>query len=116
LGALLEAWWRQAGEREGVVVVGRLRLGRPSPGRTAGWSIPGAIGRSLGRGSVPVDVELWPFHEEWTRVTMTPQRRVLASDRYFRTGHRALGRFLADLARLEAATEVRGPRSSNSVP
>ena len=68
------------------------------------WTISGQVRRLTRWHWVPVVVELWPVHDRWTMITMTPRGRVIATRRYFRTGHRVIERFTELLANTSAAT------------
>jgi hypothetical protein len=46
---------------------------------------------------IPVVVEMWSVDGCLIRITMAPQRSVLASSRYFRLGHYALDGLSAEL-------------------
>jgi hypothetical protein len=59
------------------------------------WVITARFRRYLRR--VPVVIELWPVHDRWSMMTMTPRRRVAAGRGYFRAGHRAMDRLAAAL-------------------
>jgi hypothetical protein len=97
LPAALDAWW-SAGARAGLVTVhNELRLGPPEGEVRTGWRLHGRIRRFTTLHWVPVVVELWPIHDEFTMMTMTPQSHVLTSKRYFRLGHAALDHLWAEL-------------------
>jgi hypothetical protein len=106
LGDILDAWWAGRGEDGMVTVERRLRLGPPHTTSGMSWTMTGQIRRLTRCHWVPVVVELWPVYEAWTMMTMTPRVRVLASERYFRSGHRVLDRLTLDLS---AASERLGP-------
>ncbi|MFI5041022.1 MAG: hypothetical protein ACHQNA_04110 [Acidimicrobiales bacterium] len=97
LGAMLDEWW--TGATDGRVLVHPcLELREPLGGPRGGWSIRGRVKRLASVRWVPVVVDMWPVHDRWTIITMTPQRRVVCSRRYFRAGHSGLDRFTAALA------------------
>jgi hypothetical protein len=88
-------WWA-ARARDGTVTVARrLRLGSPR-GDVGGWTMDGRLRRFTRWHCVPVVVEVSSIHGHWV-VSMTPQTRVVASGRYFRTGNRALDRLSTEL-------------------
>jgi hypothetical protein len=98
LPAALDAWWT-AGQRAGSVRVRRrLELKRPEGDAGAGWRIEGRIRCLTTLHWIPVVVELWPKYDEFTVMTMTPRRPVVATRRYFRVGHAVLDRFWVELA------------------
>jgi hypothetical protein len=102
VAAPLAEWWT-AGARDGVITVARrLRLGPPRGDPGTGWTMDGWIRRLTRWHWVPVVVELWPLHGNWM-MTMTPQAHVVASKRYFRTGHLVLDRLTTELAGPAAA-------------
>ncbi|MBV9661138.1 MAG: hypothetical protein JO337_08280 [Acidimicrobiales bacterium] len=97
LDSTLQGWW-QARARDGEVTVGRrLRLERPTGGPAQGWTISGKLRRRTVVQWVPVSLELWPVHDRFTRVTLTPRGWVLTTRRYFRAGHGLIERFWVDL-------------------
>jgi hypothetical protein len=102
LPATLHAWWATRARSGAVTVLRRLQLGPPTCDEAAGWTMTGRVRRLTALHWVPVVIELWPVHEEFTRLTMTPQTNVLASRRYFRLGHHVLDRLSADLAEVTA--------------
>jgi hypothetical protein len=98
LPAALDAWW-EAGERAGSVRVHRrLQLKPPEGDAGAGWRMQGRVRRLTTLRWIPVVVELWPMYDQYTMMTMTPQRPVLVSRRYFRLGHAVLDRLWLELA------------------
>jgi hypothetical protein len=104
LAPMIDEWWGTA--RGGTTTVDRrLRLAAPKGDRFGGWTITGEVRRLTRWHWVPVVVELWPVHDRWTMITMTPRGRVVATRRYFRTGHRAIERFTDLLAHTSAALE-----------
>jgi hypothetical protein len=40
--------------------------------------------------SIPVELTLWPWLGEWTKLSLEPGKHVLITRRYFRKGHRML--------------------------
>jgi hypothetical protein len=38
--------------------------------------------------SIPVRIEVWPVHDCFCRICLTPGRNVMTSRHYFRKGHR----------------------------
>jgi hypothetical protein len=116
LAAILDGWW-SAGAVEGrVTVERRLRLGPPQTASGVSWTMTGQIRRLTRWHWVPVVVELWPVYEQWTMMTMTPRVRVFASERYFRSGHRALDRLTADLAAASCGVTSLGPPQPSRRP
>jgi hypothetical protein len=102
LPAALDAWWA-AGQKAGSVrVYRRLQLKPPEGDPGAGWRMCGRVRRLTTLHWIPVVVELWPMYDEFTMMTMTPQRPVIATRRYFRLGHAVLDRLWAELAAREA--------------
>jgi hypothetical protein len=98
LPAALDAWWA-AGQKAGTVRVRRhLELKLPEGDAGAGWRIQGRIRCVATLHWIPVVVELWPRYDHFTMMTMTPQRPVLATRRYFRVGHAVLERLWVELA------------------
>jgi len=98
LPAALDAWW-EAGEKAGSVRVHRrLQLQPPEGDAGAGWRMQGRVRRLTTLHWIPVVVELWPMYDQFTMMTMTPQRPVLTSKRYFRLGHAVLDRLWQELA------------------
>jgi hypothetical protein len=98
LPAALDSWW-EAGEKAGSVRVHRrLQLKLPQGDAGVGWRMEGRVRRLTTLHWIPVVVELWPMYDEFTMMTMTPQRPVLASKRYFRLGHAVLDRLWMELA------------------
>jgi hypothetical protein len=105
LPAALDTWWATGQKAGSVRVRRRLELKPPEGDAGAGWRMQGRI-RCLTLHWIPVVVELWPRYEEFTMMTMTPQRPVLATRRYFRVGHAVLERLWSELA---SATSQPGP-------
>jgi hypothetical protein len=94
----IEDWW-ESGQKDGSVRVHRrLQLKLPEGDAGTGWRMQGRVRRLTTLHWIPVVVELWPMYDEFTMMTMTPQRPVLATKRYFRLGHAVLDRLWADLA------------------
>jgi hypothetical protein len=101
LPSALDAWWA-AGQKAGSLqVYRRLQLKPPEGDARGGWRMRGRIRRLIALHSIPVVVELWPRYDDFTIMTMTPQRPVLATRRYFRIGHAVLDRLWAELAAQE---------------
>jgi hypothetical protein len=98
LPSALDSWW-EAGQKEGSVRIHRrLQLKAPEGDVGVGWRMQGRVRRLTTLHWIPVVVELWPMYDEFTMMTMTPQRPVLVTRRYFRLGHTVLDRLWADLA------------------
>jgi hypothetical protein len=106
LQATLDAWWSTRARAGAVVVQHRLRLLQPERLGAAGWKIRGRVRRLTTLHWVAVQIELWPVHEELTRLTMSPEGHVLASSRYFRLGHHVLDLLSEDLAGISLAGGV----------
>ena len=87
LPAGLEAWWATGQQAGSVRVRHRLELQLPEGDAGAGWRMQGRLRCLTPLHWIPVVVELWPRYDEFTMMTMTPQRPVLATRRYFRVGH-----------------------------
>jgi hypothetical protein len=98
LATALDGWWATAARADAVLVRRRLLLGPPQGNASAGWVMVGRVRHLTTLRSVPVVVELWPIHEAFTKVTMTPQIDVRPSKRYFRLGHAVLDRLETDLS------------------
>lgn len=88
-------WWRTQSRNGTVAIDRRLVLERPCHDRGV-WSVRGRMRRGVR--SVPVELELWPHLDHWTKLTVTPGRRVRTSRRWFRRGNRLLDRFTSTLA------------------
>jgi hypothetical protein len=105
----LDAWWEsRSASGEVVRVHRRLQLGRPRYDGSEGWAMRGRVRGLTSPHWVAIRLELWPLHEHFVRMTMTPQGRVLVSRRYFRVGHSALDRFSSDLIELSRSEEPTG--------
>jgi hypothetical protein len=113
---MLADWWAAGASDGAVTVARRLRLGPPRGGPGIGWTMNGRVRRLTRWHWVPVVVELWPVHGNWTMMTMTPQARVIASRRYFRTGHFVLDRLTAELAESTASAVDPRPRPTGAAP
>jgi hypothetical protein len=108
LPSALDAWWT-AGEKAGAVRVHRrLQLTSPQGGPGVGWRMHGRVRRLTSPRSIPVVVELWPKYDDFTVMTMTPQRSVLATRLYFRLGHAVLDRLRAELEAWELSNPPAG--------
>ena len=107
LPAAVAAWWA-AGQKAGSVrVYRRLELRPPEGDAGAGWRMQGRVRRLTTLHWTPVVVELWPKYDDFAVITMTPQRPVLATRRYFRLGHAVLDRLWAELAAREDSYSAR---------
>jgi hypothetical protein len=116
LGAIVAEWWETGagqgsgddgghGERR---VDASLRLELPRADARGGWTATGRVRRCTRWHWVPVIVELWPAHDHWTIVMMTPRRRVMTSRRYFRIGNAALDRLTTQLGATSAGRRSGG--------
>jgi hypothetical protein len=98
----LPMWWTRRARRGGVRV---HRLSLEAPRIDAGGTLrmQGRLRASpLGR-TIPVELTLWPWLGEWTKLSLEPRRHVVMTRSYFRRGHRTLdrlSRLLADDVRL----------------
>jgi hypothetical protein len=101
LPAALDAWWTARQKTGSVRIYHRLQLRLPQGDVGSGWRMEGRVRRLTTLRWIPVVVELWPMYDDFTMMTMTPQRRVLATRRYFRLGHAVLDRLWAELAARE---------------
>jgi hypothetical protein len=93
----LDIWWAGDTATSQLRVQHRLELGPPRGDPTLGWTFKGRVRRLTTLHWVPVVIELWPVYDDFVKMTMTPQVRVLASKRYYRLGHAVLDRLWADL-------------------
>jgi hypothetical protein len=85
----VRSWWLAAARR-GRVGVNRLSLEAPRIDVGGTLRMRGRLRTSpLGR-ATPVDLTLWPWLGEWTKLSLEPQRHVVMTRGYFRRGHRAL--------------------------
>jgi hypothetical protein len=98
LPAALDTWWANGQKAGSVRVRRRLELKPPDGDAGAGWRMQGRLRCITPLHWIPVVVELWPRYDEFTMMTMTPQRPVLATRRYFRVGHAVLNRLWVELA------------------
>ncbi len=86
----LDEWWRRAAQDGRVRVSRRLSLEEPRPLRGGTWRASGRLRSPLLVRSIPVELLLWPYIGNWTRMSLEPQRSVHTGRRYFRRGHRSL--------------------------
>jgi hypothetical protein len=93
-----------------------LQLKPPEGDAGVGWRMQGRVRRLTTLHWIPVVVELWPMYDEFTMMTMTPQRRVLASKRYFRLGHAVLDRLWRELASRSGRPPPLAPSGSTRSP
>jgi hypothetical protein len=93
----LKSWWSSRA-KHGRVRINRLSLETPWIDAGDAMRLHGRLraGR-LGR-SIPVELTLWPWLGEWTKMSLEPQRHVVMTRSYFRRGHRALDLIAARLA------------------
>ena len=114
LPAGLEAWWATGQQAGSVRVRHRLELQLPEGDAGAGWRMQGRLRCLTPLHWIPVVVELWPRYDEFTMMTMTPQRPVLATRRYFRVGHAVLNRLWSELASAASQPGQKGPGDGDS--
>ena len=89
LAIVLGEWWAQQASSGGARVNRSLVVSdRQLEGGL--WTLRGRLRRGVGRRPVPVALELWPHLGRFTRLTLTPRSRVVASRHYFKVGNRAL--------------------------
>lgn len=101
----LDAWWGGGSEPCTIRLQRRLELGPPRGDSLLGWTFKGRVRRLTTLHWVPVVIELWPVYEDFVKMTMTPQVRVLASKRYFRLGHAVLDRLWTDMVETSSRVE-----------
>jgi hypothetical protein len=82
---------------ESVTIGRRLQLQPPVGSAATGWTLAGRMRRLTAFYWIPVVVQVWSVDGCLIRITMAPQRTVLASRRYFRLGHHALDGLSAEL-------------------
>jgi hypothetical protein len=107
LSGALDAWWSARAKSGTVTVHHQLQLGRPQADGAHGWTMKGRVRRLTSLHWVPVRLELWPLHEHFTRMTLTPQSHVFTSKRYFRVGHSVLDRLSDELIELSSQVDRR---------
>jgi hypothetical protein len=91
----LHEWW-QLHAKCGRVEVRGLTLHEPEA-RANTWTLRADLHRGGAR-PLQMELTLWQCIGEWAKVTLDPQRSVLASRGYFRAGHRALDGLCEQLA------------------
>jgi hypothetical protein len=105
LACALDIWWAGDAAPNALRVQRRLELGPPRGDSTLGWTFKGRVRRLTTWHWVPVVIELWCVYDDFVKMTMTPEVRVLASKRYYRLGHAVLDRLWADL--VETSSRVK---------
>jgi hypothetical protein len=112
LAAALNEWFSDGTATRVVTLQHRLELAPPQGDPWRGWRLKGRVRRLTSLHWVPVVVELWPVYDDFVRMTMTPQVRVLTSRRYFRLGHAVLNRLWLDLVNTSSrrGTKLAGGR------
>jgi hypothetical protein len=105
LACALDIWWAGGSSTHALRLHHRLELGPPRGDSSLGWTFKGRVRRLTTLHWVPVVIELWPVYDDFVKMTMTPQVRVLASKRYYRLGHAVLDRLWADL--VETSSHVK---------
>jgi hypothetical protein len=98
----LVPWW-SAAARHGTLRVKCLMLETPRVDASGVVHLQGRFRGSWFGPATPVELTLWPWLGEWTKLSLEPRRRVAMTRGYFRRGHRALD-VLAD----RLAKELRG--------
>jgi hypothetical protein len=91
LALVLGTWWQQEEHDDG-----HLRLDAPCP-IGEGWSLPGALRKTLLSRWLPVELVLSPHLGPWTLLELMPRRAIHPNETYFRVGHSSLDRFVAAL-------------------
>jgi hypothetical protein len=86
----LPTWWRRRARDNRVHATRRLVLDPPQDEGNGTWRISGCLRGPLLYRPIPIELHLWPRLGAWTKLNMTPQRRVHAGRRYFRVGNHAL--------------------------
>ena len=76
----------------------RLRIGDAHDEGGGAWSLDAWLRRPLTKRWVPVVIVLCPHLGDRSRMTLDPGRKVRASGRWFRSGHRALDRLAREAA------------------
>jgi hypothetical protein len=95
LPVVLHQWWAW-GEEDGRVAVGEhLLLVAPRLEHGA-WATRGWL-RGARRRTIPVEIDLWSHNRFFTRLSMSPQARVVTSRRYFAVGNAAVALFAGQL-------------------
>jgi hypothetical protein len=92
LSVTLQAWWHNVSAAGAVEIDRHLCLCQPH-GERGSWSISGRMRRPASWRWLPVELELWPLHDRWTRLTLVPRSRVRVNWMYFRNGNRSVDRF-----------------------
>ena len=88
--------------KHGRVRINRLSLDPPSIDADGAMRLHGRLRAGRFGRVTPVELTLWPWLGEWTKMSLEPQRHVVMTRSYFRRGHRAL-----DLIAARLATELR---------
>lgn len=86
----LPNWWEVNARDGSVRVTRRLSLEEPRPAPRGAWRARGRLRSRWLLRSIPVELLLWPHLGAWTKLSLEPQRAVLAGRPYFRKGHRVL--------------------------
>jgi hypothetical protein len=86
----LPNWWRRCARGTHVRVAPHLFLEEPHHGPSGTWRVRGRLRSTWLRRSIPIELDLWPHLDAWTKLSLEPQRRVHAGRRYFKKGHRDL--------------------------
>jgi hypothetical protein len=85
----LRPWW-SAAARHGTVRVKRLALETPIVDAGGALRMQGRFRGSRFGPTTPVELTLWPWLGEWTKLSLEPRRHVAMTRGYFRRGHRVL--------------------------
>jgi hypothetical protein len=112
LAMRLADWWKAGAHHDVITVAQRLRLGPPGGTSAGGWTMDGRLRRLTRWHWVPVVLELWPHHGYWM-MTMEPQSRIVATERYFRIGHLVLDRLTIELGGSVGASQMGPPACGN---
>jgi hypothetical protein len=101
LALVLGTWWQQEEHDDG-----HLRLDAPCP-VGEGWSLPGALRKTLLSRWLPVELLLSPHLGPWTLLELMPRRAIHPNETYFRVGHRSLDRFVTALRTYDVLADRR---------
>ena len=100
LTVTLSQWWRLNARDEELL---RFTTAQQVGG---GWLLTGTFRTAVASRPIPVDVSLWPHLGRWTRLELTPRRRVHPDRRYFREGNSALDRLVAAIRAQDVLVET----------
>jgi hypothetical protein len=94
LGETLQAWWRDTAIGGKVGVGHSLVLFEPRR-RGQHWEFDGRFRVVMPGRWLTIELQVWPMHDLWTRLTLHSRSRVRPSWLYFRVGNRAIDAFAA---------------------